>query len=114
VRDGDGRPHPEEAAAYAEHRETYRDFVYSEGIRMAAPDGWARFLSLARSPRGAARFSPTAAEADPLASQGKLEVLEGLLRQHAKDRTLIFTNDNDTVYAIARPSSSLRSRTRPT
>jgi superfamily II DNA or RNA helicase len=29
-------------------------------------------------------------------------VLEGLLRQHARDRTLIFTNDNDTVYAIAR------------
>ena len=29
-------------------------------------------------------------------------MLEGLLRQHSKDRTLIFTNDNDTVYAIAR------------
>ncbi|MBK8696765.1 MAG: hypothetical protein IPN17_32005 [Deltaproteobacteria bacterium] len=29
-------------------------------------------------------------------------MLEGLLRQHSGDRTLIFTNDNDTVYAIAR------------
>ncbi|MBK8696766.1 MAG: DEAD/DEAH box helicase [Deltaproteobacteria bacterium] len=44
---------PEEAAAYNEHRETYRSFVSSEGIRMASPDGWARFLQAsARSPEG--------------------------------------------------------------
>jgi superfamily II DNA or RNA helicase len=31
-----------------------------------------------------------------------MDVLEGLLRQHGRDRVLIFTNDNDTVYRIAR------------
>jgi len=95
---------PEEAAAYNEHRETYRSFVSSEGIRMASPDGWARFLQAsARSPEGRrALLSYQQQKRIALASQGKLEVLEGLLRQHAKDRTLIFTNDNDTVYAIAR------------
>jgi superfamily II DNA or RNA helicase len=29
-------------------------------------------------------------------------VLEGLLRQHGKDRVIIFTNDNETVYRISR------------
>jgi superfamily II DNA or RNA helicase len=29
-------------------------------------------------------------------------VLEGLLRQHARDRVIVFTNDNDTVYTISR------------
>ncbi len=94
----------DEATAYNEHRETYRNFVTDEGIRMASPDGWARFLQAsARSPAGRrALLSYQQQKRIALASQGKIDVLEGLLRQHAKDRTIIFTNDNDTVYAIAR------------
>ncbi len=95
---------PDEAEAYGLHRETYRDFVAGEGIRMGSPDGWQRFLmASARSSEGRRAFlSYQLQKRIALASEGKIEVLEGLLRQHAKDRTLIFTNDNDTVYTIAR------------
>ena len=37
-----------------------------------------------------------------LAAPGKLEFLERLLHKHRADRTLIFTEDNATVYKISR------------
>jgi superfamily II DNA or RNA helicase len=37
-----------------------------------------------------------------LAAPGKIAVLERLLHQHRLDRTLVFTEDNATVYAISR------------
>ncbi len=94
----------EEAAAYAENRAIYRDFIYSEGISMGAPDGWSRFIiASSRSSEGRRAFLAYREQKQiSLASQGKLAVLEGLFRQHAKDRTIVFTNDNDTVYAISR------------
>ncbi len=94
----------EEAAAYAENRAIYRDFIYSEGISMGAPDGWSRFIiASSRSSEGRRAFLAYREQKQiSLASQGKLSVLEGLLRQHARDRVIVFTNDNDTVYAISR------------
>ncbi|MEZ4390298.1 MAG: DEAD/DEAH box helicase family protein [Polyangiales bacterium] len=94
----------DEAAAYEENRGIYRDFIYSQGISMGAPDGWARFImASSRSSEGRRAFLAYREQKQiSLASQGKLSVLEGLLRQHARDRVLIFTNDNDTVYAISR------------
>ena len=57
----------------------------------------------ARSPEGRRAFLAYRTQRQiSLASEGKLAVLEGLLRQHARDRVLIFTNDNDTVYTISR------------
>jgi superfamily II DNA or RNA helicase len=90
--------------AYAEARGLYRDFLYDSRINMGAPDGWSRFLQLsARSPEGRRAFLAYRTQRQiSLASEGKLAVLEGLLRQHARDRVLIFTNDNDTVYTISR------------
>jgi len=94
----------DEAARYAEARGLYRDFLYDSRINMGAPDGWSRFLQLsARSPEGRRAFLAYRTQRQiSLASEGKLAVLEGLLRQHARDRVLIFTNDNDTVYTISR------------
>ena len=37
-----------------------------------------------------------------LSAPSKLRDLEGLLRRHSNDRTIIFTNDNNTVYRISR------------
>ncbi len=94
----------EEAGAYAENRGIYRDFVTDNGISMARPDGWGKFIQLAsRSPEGRRAFLAYREQKQiSLASQGKVHVLEGLLRQHARERVLIFTNDNDTVYTLSR------------
>ncbi len=95
---------PEEAEAYTEARGVYKDFLYEKGISMAGPDGWGRFVMMSsRSPEGRRAFLAYREQKQiSLASRGKLMVLEGLFRQHAKDRTIVFTNDNDTVYAISR------------
>lgn len=93
----------EEAAAYEEHRACYRDFLRAQGIRMSDPNGWSRFLTAAaRSPEGRRAFLAYRTQKRiSLASRGKLQVLEGLLRRHARDRTIVFTHDNDTVYTIS-------------
>ncbi|MBL8603985.1 MAG: DEAD/DEAH box helicase family protein [Myxococcales bacterium] len=93
-----------EAERYAEARGLYKDFLVSERINMAQPDGWRRFIQVSsRSAEGRRAFMAYREQKQiSLASQGKLVVLEGLLRQHARDRTIIFTNDNDTVYRISR------------
>lgn len=95
---------PDEAEAYETGRGLYKQFLYDRGISMAQPDGWSKFLrEAARSPEGRRAFLAYREQRQiSLASRGKLRVLEGLLRQHARDRTLIFTNDNETVYAISR------------
>jgi superfamily II DNA or RNA helicase len=95
---------PDELERYLAQRETYRSFVRSQGISMASPDGWSRFIqSSARSPAGRRAFLAYREQRQiAIASRRKLHTLEGLLRQHARDRVLIFTNDNDTVYRIAR------------
>ncbi len=95
---------PEEAAAYTDTRATYKNFLWDKGISMAGPDGWGRFVMMSsRSPEGRRAFLAYREQKQiSLASKGKLAVLEGLFRQHAKDRTLVFTNDNDTVYTISR------------
>ena len=59
-------------------------------------------MASAQSPEGRRAFLAYRTQKQiAVASRGKLHVLEGLLRQHARDRVLIFTNDNDTVYLIA-------------
>lgn len=95
---------PEESEAYTQGRGVYKQFISDKGINMAAPDGWGRFLMLSsRSPEGRRAFLAYREQKQiSLASLGKLQVLEGLLRQHARERTIVFTNDNDTVYAISR------------
>ena len=93
----------DEALRYQEQRDVYRTFLYDQRINMAAPDGWSQFIMLSsRSSEGRRAFLAYRDQRQTaVASRGKLRVLEGLLRQHARDRVLIFTNDNDTVYLIA-------------
>lgn len=94
----------EDARRYQEAREEYRMFTRIRGIRMASPSGWSEFLrqsSMSREGRRAFQsylFQRRLA----LAHEGKIQKLEQLLRVHGRDRVLIFTNDNDTVYDISR------------
>jgi superfamily II DNA or RNA helicase len=93
-----------ERAAYDADRETYKSFLRANGIRMSSPDGWGRFVMLSSaSDTGRRAFAAYRRQKQlALAAPGKLEVLERLLHQHRHDRTIVFTEDNATVYAISR------------
>ena len=94
----------EEQRTYQDARDIYRDFVRRHRIPLGRPGGWARFLMLSsRSPEGrqaflAYREQKTTAQA----SSAKIHVLKHLLARHRRDRVLIFTSDNETVYRISR------------
>lgn len=95
---------PDERARYQEARALYRTFLREQGISMASPEGWARFIMrAAQSPAGRRAFAAYRTQKRlATAPASKLEVLEGLLRQHARDPVLVFTQDNETVYDISR------------
>jgi len=95
---------PEERAEYEEARGIYRDFVDMQRISLSGPNGWVRFLAAtSRSEEGRRAFAAYRTQkVIAQGSQSKLRVLERLLRQHRRDRVLIFTSDNETVYRISR------------
>ncbi len=95
---------PEEEALYTAAREQYRGFVDEHGISMGGPHGWQRFIQeTCRSKEGRAAFQAYREQRRlSLAAPAKLDVLQGLLDRHRRDRILIFTHDNATVYQIAR------------
>ena len=94
----------EERAAYEHERAVYRDFVRSHGIRMSDPRGWGQFVMLSsQSDAGRRAFLAYRKQrALALAAPGKIEELALLLHQHRDGRTIVFTEDNATVYQISR------------
>lgn len=82
---------------------TYRAFRESRGIG-GGRSGWQHFLrEAARSTEGRkAHKAWLAARRILQGNQAKLQRLEELLRRHAEDRVLVFTNDNATVYRLSR------------
>jgi superfamily II DNA or RNA helicase len=95
---------PEETERYRTARDIYRAFVEDRGISMGGPHGWQRFIQEScRSKEGRAAFQAYLEQKRlSLAAPAKLRVLENLLESHRRDRVLIFTYDNATVYQIAR------------
>jgi superfamily II DNA or RNA helicase len=95
---------PEERETYDRERTTYLTFLRAHGIRMGEPDGWGRFLMLSsQSDAGRRAFAAYRRQRGlALAAPGKISVLGRLLHQHRHDRTIVFTEDNATVYAISR------------
>ena len=93
-----------EREAYERDRATYLGFLRANGIRMGEPDGWSRFLLLSsQSDTGRRAFAAYRRQKTlALAAPGKLDYLARLLHQHRADRTIVFTEDNATVYAISR------------
>jgi superfamily II DNA or RNA helicase len=94
----------EEAERYRQARETYRRFVDEKGIGMGGAHGWQRFIQeTSRSKDGRLAFQAYREQRRlSLAAPAKLEVLADLLETHRRDRILVFTHDNATVYQIAR------------
>lgn len=94
----------EEQERYQQCRDIYKQFINDRNISMAGPNGWQRFIfEASRSPEGWNAFRAFREQKRlERAAGAKLKKLEELLVQHSKDRILIFTADNATVYQIAR------------
>jgi superfamily II DNA or RNA helicase len=78
-------------------------FLEHRGIRLGSLKGWQMFVQAsARSRAGrSAMLAHREARAIAFGTSGKLRVLADLLAQHYPARTLIFTDDNSTVYHIS-------------
>ncbi len=94
----------EERAAYDEARAEYVAFLRASGIDMSRADGWSQFvMRSSQSDAGRRAFLAYRRQRKlALASPSKLELVAQLLERHRKDRVLLFTEDNATVYEIAR------------
>ena len=78
-------------------------FLSQSGIRLGSLQGWQAFVKAsARSKAGrSAMLAHREARAIAFGTAGKLRVLADLLAHHHPARTLIFTDDNATVYRIS-------------
>lgn len=78
-------------------------FLQEANIWLSSAQGWQRFVRASAQSAGGRRamLAHREARAIALGTEGKLRVLADLLAQHYPDRTLIFTNDNATVYQIS-------------
>ncbi len=94
----------EDAMAYQQALDHYRQFCSDRGFSMAGKQGMQRFIQeTSRSREGRAAFQAYREQRRlALAAPAKLQLLAKLLDAHRNDRMLIFTYDNATVYQIAR------------
>lgn len=83
--------------------QTRNAFLTEANIFLGSTQGWQRFVQAsARSKAGRkAMLAHREAKAIAFGTDGKLRVLADLLAQHYPERTLIFTDDNATVYQIS-------------
>ncbi|MCE9575186.1 MAG: DEAD/DEAH box helicase family protein [Deltaproteobacteria bacterium] len=95
---------PAERAEHDSERALYRSFVEKNGIRMSQPQGWSTFIMMsARSPEGRRAMKAYRRQRElSFCAPAKLEFVEHLLARHADGRTLLFTQDNATCYAVSR------------
>lgn len=95
---------PDESASYHAHRREYLAFARTAGVDFSQPDGWGRFLAAAaRDARGRTALRAYREQRRLARSnRAKLGELWTILRRHAGERCLVFTDDNDTAYAIGR------------
>jgi superfamily II DNA or RNA helicase len=93
----------EERDRYDTLIQTRNSFLQDANIWLGTMAGWQRFVrASAQSQAGRrAMLAHRAARAIALGTEGKLRVLADLLAQHYPAQTLIFTNDNATVYRIS-------------
>jgi superfamily II DNA or RNA helicase len=78
-------------------------FLQEANIWLSSAQGWQRFVRASAQSAGGRRamLAHREARAIALGTEGKLRVLADLLAQHYPDRTIVFTNDNATVYQIS-------------
>ncbi|NJR65400.1 MAG: DEAD/DEAH box helicase [Leptolyngbyaceae cyanobacterium CRU_2_3] len=83
--------------------ETRNQFLQRSNIWLGSMQGWQRFVQASAQSQAGRRamLAHREARAIALGTEGKLRVLANLLTQHHPEQTLIFTNDNATVYRIS-------------
>ena len=94
---------PEERSLYERERNIFRRFLIEKGIDLGQLAGWQAFIrASARSQEGRrAMLAYRESKRIALGTQSKLRVLNELLARHSKERTLIFTAENEMVYRIS-------------
>ena len=103
---------------YDTARGEFTAFLDSKNLKLGTLNGWQNFVRLsARSSAGRrAMLAYRRYRKLALGTTAKLRVLEDLLKRHPRDRMLIFTNDNETVYNISEqfliPAITHQTRTR--
>jgi len=95
---------PDEQESYTTNRKEYLAFARKSGVDFSKPDGWQQFISAAaRDPEGRAAMRCYREQKRlSRASRAKLRAVWDLVREHAGERCLVFTEDNDTAYEIGR------------
>jgi superfamily II DNA or RNA helicase len=94
---------PDERDRYDALIQQRNAFLQRENIWLGSLQGWQRFVQASARSRAGRRamLAHRDAKAIALGTDGKLRVLEELLTQHYPEQTLVFTNDNATVYRIS-------------
>jgi superfamily II DNA or RNA helicase len=94
----------EERAEYERERALYRQFVSDNGIAMSSPRGFSDFIiRSSRTEDGRRAFAAYRRQREiAFTAPAKLDYVERLLHQHRRDRTIVFTQDNATVYLLSR------------
>ena len=94
----------EERAAYETARSEYQAFLERKNLKLGSTEGWKHFVQLSsRSSEGRrAMLAYRLHRKLALGTTAKLRVLEEILKAHPRERVLVFTGDNETVYEISR------------
>jgi len=94
----------EERCEYERERGIYRQFVSDNGITMSSPRGFSDFIiRSSRTEEGRRAFAAYRRQREiAFTAPAKLDYVERLLHQHRHDRTIVFTQDNATVYLLSR------------
>lgn len=94
----------DERERYHEARATYLAFLRRHGIQVASSAGWSKFiLRASQGDEGRAALDAYRVQRQlAFAARAKLDCLDDLLQQHRRDRAIVFTEDNATVYEISR------------
>lgn len=92
-----------ERQRYDELIATRDSFLRQSNLWLGTLQGWQRFVQASAQSKAGRRAMLAHREARSIAlgTEGKLRVLADLLAQHYPEQTLIFTNDNATVYRIS-------------
>lgn len=108
----------EERVAYRASEAEYRSFLRVKNVTTGSAAGWREFVRLSGSSAAGRRAMKAYREHRRIAlgAAAKFEELESILKAHPRDRVIVFTQDNETVYQISRalliPAITHQTRTR--
>lgn len=94
----------EERREHDAERMIYRSFLSRSGIQMSQERGWSDFIiRSSRSAEGRRAMQAYRRQRElAFSAPAKLDYVERLLHEHRNDRTLLFTQDNATCYALSK------------